>query len=196
VPTLNYTTTTYAANSNSTTLYIDVPVAAHQTSHAYTKGNLMYTTVSGVSTIYYAKNSGTSAGSAPTFTATFGAATTDGGVTWISWGSMSPSANTQDQALPLGYLTWQTGQNAGLQSSIKVQTSVTISSVLYLQVQLSRPTQLPVNSGDQFILTAGCNKSLTTCGTLFSPSNSGRAEPSVNYFSGMPYVPNPETAGV
>jgi hypothetical protein len=73
---------------------------------------------------------------------------------------------------------------------------VTIISVLYLQVQLARPTQLAVTSGDTFTLTAGCNKSLATCNSLFSPANSGRAEPSINYFSGMPYVPNPETAGV
>jgi len=176
----NYTTTAYALASSSTSLYLNISVPAHQTSHAYTKGNLIL--VSGV--LYFCLVGGTSAGSAPSFNSTYGAITDDGStVQFQSCGSTAAGTNPGFQGFPLGFCTVQSGQNINLIGSIKVQV---ISGGL-VQFQLSRPLPLPVATGDTVTFTVGCNKSLATCGNFFNNSI---------HFKGDPYVPNPESAGV
>jgi hypothetical protein len=192
----NFTSTPYTLDASSTTLYLNIPVPLHATGTSYTKGNLVFVEVSSVYYLFMCFTGGTSAGSAPTFNyATLGQRTTDGGVSWMFLGSCASTTNSANQGFPLGFLTFTSGNNDGLQGSIKIQVVVTSPSLL-LQLQLGRPMPLAVSNTDTVVLTCGCNKSLATCGTLFAQANSGRAEMSTYYFAGMPFVPSPETAGV
>lgn len=74
-----------------------------------------------------------------------------------------------------GVLTWLTGQNAGLSSTVKAQASSSVT--------LMAATLFPVGTGDTFNLSAGCDKTLATCGNRFANSI---------HFGGAPLVPNPE----
>jgi hypothetical protein len=75
-----------------------------------------------------------------------------------------------------GFVTFSSGQNAGLSMSIAKQLSTT-------QLQLSAPYLLPISTGNAFSIYPGCDKTLATCTTKFT--NQGR-------FSGEPNVPEPE----
>ena len=175
----NFTSTAQTLDVSSTTLYLNMPVPAHATGHLYAKGNLIQIS----SVLYFCTVGGTSAGSAPSYNSALGALTTDGGAHFQSFGSMVAGTNSASQALPLGYVTFTGGQNAGWQLPIKVM----VVSAGLLQLQLGRPTPLAVAAGDTLTITSGCNKSLAQCGPLYN---------NTIHFGGMPYVPSPETAGV
>jgi Phage conserved hypothetical protein BR0599 len=165
----NFTSTAVPLDSTATTLYLNLDVPARQDSHAYNFGDLIL--VSEV--IYMCTTAGTSASSAPSFTSTRAAQTTDGTAVFTS----------MNGSYPLGYVTFTTGQNAGLSYGVKVQT--TASGLA--QLQLVKPTALPVASGDELILIPGCDKTLTTCTNVYN---------NAIHFDGDPFVPNPEVAGV
>jgi len=172
----NITTTTQTLDSSSTSLYLNISVPSHQTSHTYSLGNLIL--VSGV--LYFCTVGGLSGSSAPTFDATFGAVTFDNNATFQSMGSTAAGTNPAFQGFPLGHVTFLSGQNTGLLGTIKLMA---LSGSL-LQIQLSRPMPLNVAGGDTVTLIMGCNKSLFTCNALFS---------NTIHYGGFPYVPNPET---
>lgn len=74
-----------------------------------------------------------------------------------------------------GKLSWTTGLNAGRSIEIKYHT---VSGVVYLEVW-----QAPANAvvvGDQFIVSAGCDKQPKTCRDRFA---------NIINFQGFPYMP-------
>jgi uncharacterized phage protein (TIGR02218 family) len=78
----------------------------------------------------------------------------------------------------LGYITFLTGNNAGLSYNIKANTSIGV-------LQTSSPLNFPATVGDTFNAYAGCDKQLSTCSTKFSNQSN---------FRGTPFVPAPYTA--
>ena len=62
-----------------------------------------------------------------------------------------------------GILTWTTGNNAGLSYSVKNHTVGA-----NVQIELFLPTWVKIQPGDQFTITAGCDKSFSTCVSKFS----------------------------
>ena len=77
-----------------------------------------------------------------------------------------------------GFLTFTSGQNAGISVGIKSQPSTT-------QVVLYGKTPLPLTVGDGFTMYQGCDKTQATCSGRFS---------NLSHYGGQPYVPNPEFA--
>jgi uncharacterized protein len=77
-----------------------------------------------------------------------------------------------------GFITFTSGQNAGLTYSIKSQLST--SNFL-----LASKTLLPLTIGDTFLIYAGCDKTADTCKSRFN---------NLIHFGGQPFVPNPEVA--
>lgn len=75
-----------------------------------------------------------------------------------------------------GGMTFQTGENAGL----KVEISEHIRSDGITVLHLWQPMPKSVSVGDEFTITAGCNKSLTTCSEKFSNTLN---------FRGFPHMP-------
>lgn len=73
-----------------------------------------------------------------------------------------------------GILTWTTGSNAGLKHEVKNHT-VGAST----EIELYLPTFVNVTTGDQFSITAGCDKTQATCKSKFSNG--------VN-FGGFPHI--------
>lgn len=59
-----------------------------------------------------------------------------------------------------GILTWTTGNNAGLSIEVKDHSATTITVFL--------PTAANIQTGDTFTITAGCDKTATTCRTKFN----------------------------
>lgn len=102
----------------------------------------------------------------------------------VASGSTRQSLNTTaslGQAVPyfsLGYVTFLTGQNAGLSFTIKQQTSTT-------NLLLAASMPLPLAIGDTFTAFAGCDKTEATCNSKFA---------NLIHFGGEPFVPNPEVA--
>lgn len=76
----------------------------------------------------------------------------------------------------LGVVTMTSGANAGISRTVKQHTSG--------QITVLQPWPLTVALGDAFSIVAGCDKSLTTCGTKFA---------NVVRFRGMPFIPVAET---
>lgn len=70
-----------------------------------------------------------------------------------------------------GVLTWTSGNNAGLSSTVKKYASGNID--LYV------PTAFAIQAGDTFSIQAGCDKTLETCKTKFN---------NVNNFGGFPHI--------
>lgn len=70
-----------------------------------------------------------------------------------------------------GILTWTTGNNAGLKYEVKVHTATTI--------ELFLPTFVNIVAGDNYTVTAGCNKTFATCKSKFSNA--------IN-FGGFPHI--------
>lgn len=102
-----------------------------------------------------------SSGSNPVITATFG------GVLPATW-------------VELGIAKFSTGLNAGIGRTVKAQPAAGTSVAL----SFARPFPFAVQVGDQFTVTAGCNKTLATCSSKFA--NQAR-------FRGQPFIPVPET---
>lgn len=76
----------------------------------------------------------------------------------------------------LGVLRWISGNNAGLTYTIKKQNGTDII--------LINPVVAMPQVGDQFSVSAGCDKTRTRCLTVFN---------NLNRFRGQPYIPVPET---
>jgi len=167
----NFRSTPYALDSSSTQLYLNLTIPARVNSGTYVYGNLLL--VTGV--LYMCTVPGVAAGSAPSFVATRGATTVDGGVTWTSLGFGS------NQSLPLGYIYFVAGQNAGLKRAIKAQT---ITTGGLAQIQLLKSLPFAVANTDTVQLFLGCDKTLATC-ELYE---------NLIHFGGMPFVPNPEVS--
>jgi len=74
-----------------------------------------------------------------------------------------------------GVLTWLTGQNAGLTSTVKAQASASVT--------LMAAALFPVATGDTFSLSAGCDKTTGTCANRFG---------NLIHYGGEPLVPVPE----
>jgi uncharacterized phage protein (TIGR02218 family) len=77
-----------------------------------------------------------------------------------------------------GFITFTSGQNAGLSYAIKTQQST--SAIL-----LASQTSLPLTVGDTFTMYAGCDKTPATCSSKFS---------NLINIGAQPFVPNPEVA--
>lgn len=62
-----------------------------------------------------------------------------------------------------GILTWTTGNNAGLSHEVKAHTVGATTDI-----ELFLPTFIPIVAGDQFSITAGCDKNSATCISKFN----------------------------
>lgn len=76
----------------------------------------------------------------------------------------------------LGVLRWISGNNAGLTYTIKKQNG---SDILLINPVVAMP-----QVGDQFSVSAGCDKTRMRCLTVFN---------NLNRFRGQPFIPVPET---
>lgn len=74
-----------------------------------------------------------------------------------------------------GRLTWTSGENTGLEGRVTRHAGDAIS--------FSGVVRTPVNGGDAFVVTAGCDKAFATCRLKFA--NGIR-------FRGFPHMPGPE----
>ena len=84
----------------------------------------------------------------------------------------------------LGVLTWTSGANNGLSSFVRAWTAGGSSDTIQLDVQ----PIFPIQAGDTFTISQGCNKTLASCNDLQGTTNA-----MVNY-GGQPDTPVPETA--
>ncbi len=102
----------------------------------------------------------------------------------VASGSTRQSINTTatlGQSPPYftqGYITFLTGQNAGLSFTVKQQTSTT-------NLLLAAAVPLPLALGDTLTVFAGCDKTEATCNGKFS---------NLIHIGATPFVPNPEVA--
>ncbi|MEM7211889.1 MAG: DUF2163 domain-containing protein, partial [Pseudomonadota bacterium] len=80
-----------------------------------------------------------------------------------------------------GSLILKTGGNAGSSSNVKLHQHV--SGIVRLEVWL--PPAMPVEAGDTFDITAGCNKTATVCRTKFG---------NLRNFRGFPHMPGDDIA--
>jgi hypothetical protein len=164
----NFLSTTVPLDVTSTSLYLNLNVPTRANGHAYVFGNL----VDVANVVYMCTVAGTSAGAPPTFNTARGQTTIDGGVTWTS----------MNQAYPLGYVIFTTGQNAGLKWTVK---AMGISTGSLIQLQLIKPLPFPVAAGDLVELVPGCDKTIATCLNVFN---------NLIHNGSMPFTPNPEIA--
>lgn len=143
--------------------------------------------------IYACTTPGTTAGSAPTFSTTIGATTTDGSVVWtarLAWtlgGRVLTSpdrATVQAEALlgigsyadgwfDGGVLIMESGANAGVSRDVLSWTAATRTATLFL------PLPFIPTAGDVFRLQPGCDKRLATCRDRFGNRLNFRGEPHV-----------------
>lgn len=79
-----------------------------------------------------------------------------------------------------GKIAWTSGDNASLQVEIKIHSQGTPS-----RLSLFLPMPRPMQAGDAFTITAGCDKSLATCRDRFS---------NVVNFGGFPHMPGNDFA--
>ena len=75
-----------------------------------------------------------------------------------------------------GILTWMSGANMGLLGEVKFHRR----SGAQMLVELWQETVQPVAAGDAFLVRAGCDKQLSTCGAKFN---------NVVNFRGFPHIP-------
>lgn len=85
-----------------------------------------------------------------------------------------------DFTYALGYFTygtvrWTSGANAGYSFNVKTFSPGVVT--------LPLPTPFPIAVGDQYVITAGCDRQIGTCGSRWS---------NVVNFRGEPYVPGPD----
>ena len=74
-----------------------------------------------------------------------------------------------------GVLAWTGGNNAGATARIIRHVSD--------EIELASAPRLTIEAGDEFAVTAGCDKSFTTCGGKFSNRDN---------FRGFPHMPGPD----
>ena len=75
-----------------------------------------------------------------------------------------------------GLLTWTTGPNTGQQGQIKAH--IAAGAETFIELWLS--PAFPATIGDQFSITAGCNKTAQMCADLFG---------NIENFKGFPHIP-------
>ena len=75
-----------------------------------------------------------------------------------------------------GLLTWTSGANVGLEAQIKLH--VAAGTETFLELWVTPP--LGVTVGDQFTVTAGCNKTAEMCASVFH---------NLANFRGFPHIP-------
>lgn len=80
-----------------------------------------------------------------------------------------------------GKITWSSGDNAGLEIEVKSHSQGSPNSRLSLFLPMPRPMQV----GDTFTITAGCDKTLATCRDRFA---------NVVNFGGFPHMPGNDFA--
>jgi uncharacterized phage protein (TIGR02218 family) len=80
-----------------------------------------------------------------------------------------------------GLLTWMSGANAGLKAEVKLHSKG--GSAVSLELWEAPPK--PVEAGDAFTVTAGCDKSARTCFQRFA---------NLDNFRGFPHVPGVDFA--
>lgn len=80
-----------------------------------------------------------------------------------------------------GNLTWMTGANAGTESAVKAHLSAGSEAVIELWIA----PPLPLTAGDQFRVTAGCDKTAATCAQRFA---------NLENFRGFPHMPGDDVA--
>ncbi len=80
-----------------------------------------------------------------------------------------------------GKITWSSGDNAGLEIEVKSHSQGSPNSRLSLFLPMPRPMQV----GDAFTITAGCDKTLATCRDRFA---------NVVNFGGFPHMPGNDFA--
>jgi hypothetical protein len=100
------------------------------------------------------------------------------GATVTNNANFNTSLTQANDYFDLGVLTFTSGANAGLSSTVKLFTNSGGN------VMLSLPFPATVRPGDAFSIYPGCDHVQTTCTTKFS---------NLIHFKGMPYVPVPET---
>jgi len=103
-----------------------------------------------------------------------------GSVTALAGAAMFAAAGLDafaDGLFSAGRLRWTSGGNAGLAVEIK-QHRVTSSSEVRLSLWQTMPE--PMETGDAFTVTAGCDKTLATCRDRFGNADN---------FRGFPHIP-------
>jgi uncharacterized phage protein (TIGR02218 family) len=80
-----------------------------------------------------------------------------------------------------GKITWLTGNNAGLEIEVKAHAQGSADTRLTLFLPMSRPIEV----GDTFDITAGCDKRFATCRDRFA---------NVVNFGGFPHMPGNDFA--
>jgi uncharacterized phage protein (TIGR02218 family) len=180
---------------------IPISLAFVARSTAYAVGSFLKVATDGAATgslreegrIYECTTAGTTAASAPTFSTTIGATTTDGTVVWTArqaWalgGRVQASPDlSQVQAENLlgiggyangwfdgGVLTFESGLNAGISRDVVDWIAATRTAVLFL------PLPYTIAAGDVFRIAPGCDKRLATCRDKFGNRLNFRGEPFV-----------------
>lgn len=84
------------------------------------------------------------------------------------------SLNQGDGYCSAGVITWTTGANAGLKSMVKTHS---VSGGVTIELML--PTQNAITAGDNFDITAGCDRTFATCKAKFN---------NVINFGGFPHI--------
>lgn len=156
--------------------------------------------------IYECTTAGTTSSSAPTYSTTPGATTTDGSAVFTAYQAWARSAVVDtvssnrvftftagfDESRAVdgwfngGALKFDSGNNDGVACEVKNWTQSTRTVELFL------PTPLNVVPGDTLFIYAGCDKRLSTCqskfamsGSLYFPTSRGN----VWNYRGEPHVP-------
>lgn len=160
--------------------------------------------------IFQCTTAGQSGTTEPTWDATVGHTTSDGGVTWTAVAAWTRTGVINTVTDPLNFtVTWDsedsrdvdtwyqygiiqfdTGDNAGAAFDVKAWTKGTETMTTY--VGLGYPGQ----SGDRFHVSPGCDKSVSTCITKFNNVLNMRAEPYLPGNDFVFYYPNASGGGV
>lgn len=85
--------------------------------------------------------------------------------------------NRDDGYYQNGVIHFTSGLNINVKKSVKIQTRSL--------VVLSTPLQYPPKKGDSFTISAGCDKTMSTCKSKFN---------NLDNFSGTPFIPNPDSS--
>lgn len=84
-----------------------------------------------------------------------------------------------------GVVEWLTGANEGISMEVKAYVPGQVTLVLPMPFAISGASDSPT---DTFRITAGCDRSFTTCGTRFSNTDNFRGEPYVQGLDRMVQV--------
>lgn len=88
-----------------------------------------------------------------------------------------------------GMVTWKSGDNPGQAIEVKSHTS---GAAGLAQIELWRGAAFTINPDDQFVITAGCDKTFSTCRVKFRNGNNFRGFP---HIPGNSYVLTTPSAG-